>query len=294
MPARPLDQHPSLAGREAAAVAAAVAGALADLHARGLVHGGVAPHRVLLDDEGVVSLLPADEPVPPARQAPDDLAAVGSLLAWLTERVPDRPARGPAGLLRVPDPAELLAELASRCRADDPDSRPSARLVADTLHRRLASAAGGPPPDRRRRPTARRRRRAALGSVAAVSMVGAVAVPGRCTASSAVPRADEQVRWADGLLSVGSRRYAVGAPGDEVAVDRWACGPSSVALLRRAAEDVVAFDRFPDAEPVVGRVVARVPGGRRLATRRTADGCPELAVVTADGRTVPVPWRKAS
>lgn len=304
MLARSLDQRPPLPGCDAVAVAAAVAAALGELHDAGLVHGALDPDRVAVDETGAVSLLPATDPVGAEVQPSDDVAALGRLLAWLAERAPDRPVRSGSGLLRGFDPAELLAELGRRCLAAAPDDRPAARAVADTLHRRLPEAraslpSGAERPARRRRPTIDRR--TALGSMAAVALLGAVVAPARCaTSSAAAPKpkpepVTEPSHWADGVLTVGTRRYAVGTRGDDVLVGRWACLPSSVALLRRATGEVVAFDRFADHErPTVGRVVARVPGARRLVRRDTQKGCAALAVATADGRTVPLHWKEAS
>jgi hypothetical protein len=299
MPLYPIEHHPPLAGRDAASVAAAVASALGELHGRGLVHGALRPDLVLLDEAGTVSLLPADEAVPGDASPADDVAALGGLLAWLAERAPDRPARKPPRLLRPRDPVDVLVDLAHRCRSVDPAARPSPGHVADTLHRRLtAPGASAPGPGSRGLPSVGRRR-AALGSVVALGLVGAVAAPAQCAPSSAVdpePRAgNPRVHWADGVLVVDARRYAVGEVGDHVLVDRWGCGPSSVALLRRSSGEVVAFDRFPDhGDHSIGRVVARFPGSTRLVARRAPDGCPALAVATADGRTVTVPWRAAS
>jgi hypothetical protein len=97
--------------------------------------------------------------------------------------------------------------------------------------------------------------------------------------------------WADGVLSIDGRRYAVGAPGDDVVIGRWRCAdPSVLFLLRAATGDLVRFDRLPaDERPVAGRVVARMPGARRLVRDRDGRGCATLAVAHVDGRTTPVP-----
>src|SRR5687768_1019191 len=137
MPARPIDQHPPLPGAEAVAVAAAVASGLSELHEAGLVHGALGADHVLVDEAGGVTLVPARDPVDADVQPSADIAALGHPLTWLAERAPDRPVRPSAGLLRVPHPAQLLDELGRRCLATTADNRPSARFVADTLHRRL-------------------------------------------------------------------------------------------------------------------------------------------------------------
>lgn len=294
---QPLDEHPPLPGVRAGAVAAAVAAGVGDLHDAGSVHGALGPDRVLVDEAGAVSLLPAVDPVGPDMRPADDIAALGRLLAWLAERAPDRPVRPRPGLLRVLHPAELLAELAHRCLASPASARPSAHAVADTLYRRLPDARLSMPSPADT-PPARAVRRAAFGSVAAVVLFGALLAFARCAASSAAPPNPkplaESIGWTDGVLTVGSRRYSVGEPGDEVLVDRWQCGPTSVALLRRATGEVVAFDRLPEhGQPTTGRVLARAPDALQLVRRRTPDGCPSFAVATADGRTVPLKWKEA-
>ena len=297
---RSLDQQPPLPGAEAVAVAAAVAAGLSELHEAGLVHGALGPDHVLVDEAGGVTLVPARDPVEADVQPSADIASLGHLLTRLAERAPDRPVRPSAGLLRVPHPAQLLDELARRCLVATAADRPSARLVADTLHRRLPHArlplsSSAEQPARRRKHTVDRQ--VVLGSVIVVALVAAVVAPARCAASSAAaPKPPMPARhWDDGVLTVGSRRYAVGEPGDEVLVDEWACSPASVALLRRATGDVVAFDRFPKhGQPAIGRVLVRIPDALRLVRRRAADTCADLAVATADGRTIPVEWRQAS
>lgn len=303
MPARPLDQQPPLPGAEAVAVAAAVAAGLSELHEAGLVHGALGPDHVLVDEAGAISLVPARDPVDADMQPSADIAALGRLLSWLAERAPDRPVRPSAGLLRVPHPAQLLDELARRCLVAAAADRPSARLVADTLHRRLPdarpplSSSAEQPSGRGRHPVGRQ---ATLGSVIVVALVAAVVAPARCAASSSAapkpkPTTPEAGHWADGVLTVGTRRYAVGEPGDEVLLHEWACRPVSVALLRRATGDVVAFDRLPNhGSPAIGRVLVRVPDAVRLVRHRAPGGCAALAVATADGRTIPVEWRHAS
>lgn len=292
---QPLDQRPPLPGHEAVAVAAAVAAALGELHEAGLVHGGLGPDHVLVDEVGGVTLVPARDSGSADVQPSDDVAALGRLLTWLAERAPDRPARPSSSLLGVPHPTQLLADLGHRCLATAAD-RPSARVVADTLHRRLPDARPLLSPRPSRRP--KLGSRATVGSVVAVALVGAVVAPARCTSPAATaesesPPGAEAVRWVHGVLTVGSHRYAVGEPGDDVLVDGWECGPSSVALLRRSTGEVVAFDRFPEpGRPATGRVLGRVPDALRLVRR--FDRCATLAVATTDGRTVPLAWKEAS
>lgn len=304
---RPLDQRAPLGSVDAAAVGAALASAVAELHAGGFVHGGLAPDRVLVDEGGVVSLLPAADPAPVGTRPADDLPALGTVLAWLATRAPDRPPPSEPGLLRLPEAGAVLTEVARRLQAPDAADRPSAGQVAELLHRSLAGAPPAPTGSRGRAAAnggrgrlSGRRRRLALGSMVAVGLVGAAAGPARCTASSPASPGDPgpgeaRARWADGVLTLHGRRYAVGGPGDHVLVDRWECGPSAVALLQGATGHVVAFDRLPDhGEHSVGRLLARVPGAVRLEARHRPDGCTALAVVPHDGPPIPVPWEEAS
>src|SRR5690242_4475726 len=52
---------------------------------------------------------------------------------------------------------------------------------------------------------------------------------------------DEEVSFADGVLTAGAVRMQLGAPGDQVALGRWTCGPVTVALLRPGTGEVFRF-----------------------------------------------------
>src|SRR5438105_1341096 len=49
---------------------------------------------------------------------------------------------------------------------------------------------------------------------------------------------DDELSYADGVLAAGALRMHVGAPGDEIALGHWTCGPVAVALLRPATGEV--------------------------------------------------------
>lgn len=181
---RSLADLPPLVPDEVAGVAAAVATTLADLHERGVAHGGVEPSHVLVATDGRILLCSLGRPADPR----DDVAALGRLVAALLEAPPPgrrapasgrrRPARRdrrPArlGSLLAPPAGPELAALAARAADPDPSRRPSARQVAAFVHQRVPTARlpvvppGGPalelPPGP---PTPRRGRRSAVLAVA--------------------------------------------------------------------------------------------------------------------------------
>lgn len=92
------------------------------------------------------------------------------------------------------------------------------------------------------------------------------------------------------VVEVDGRRFAVGEPGDVVAVGDWACtGRRSAAVLRPATGDVFVFTTWapPGGTAEVG-ADARIPGA--VALRAGTDPtCAGLVAVTDDGRRVPVP-----
>lgn len=287
-----LDRLPPLSGLEAAAVAAVVAQSLADLHAAGTAHGSVGPGQVRIDDDGSVHLVAPAEHDDRATVA-DDIAALGKLLDWLAGRAPDRPPRRVPLVAPVP-PVDELRRLALRC-SQPAELGPTAHEVAASLRARVPDARFPTPGvaavvGERGAPALRHRRRVVLGSAAAMAVAGAVVLPIRCAHRPAVLDRPARPSWADGVLVVDGRRYAVGSPGDDVAIGRWRCGTApAVVLLRAATGDIVLFDRLPtDHRALTGRVLARAIGARRLLAGRDVRGCATLAVVHADGRRVPV------
>src|SRR5436305_1433890 len=81
---------------------------------------------------------------------------------------------------------------------------------------------------------------------------------------------DEAVSFADGALTTGPVRMRVGAPGYQVALGRWTCGPVIVALLRPGTGEVFRFDSWAtQATSVSAVVLGRVQGavGIRAASR---------------------------
>ncbi|MFN2504714.1 MAG: hypothetical protein ABR540_10920 [Acidimicrobiales bacterium] len=96
----------------------------------------------------------------------------------------------------------------------------------------------------------------------------------------------ETVRFHDGVVETGGRRWAVGQPGDLAAVGDWSCaGSRSLALLRPATGEVFAFDGWATAgQDIHAPALARVGGARTLrAADLDGDGCHELVVERATG-----------
>ena len=101
----------------------------------------------------------------------------------------------------------------------------------------------------------------------------------------------EQPELRDGVLTYGGVRYAVGRPGDTVAVGDWACtGRPSVALLRPSTGEVLTFDGWADLHrDIPARPLARVPGATGLTAHDAdGDGCDDLQATRADGPPVAV------
>jgi hypothetical protein len=101
---------------------------------------------------------------------------------------------------------------------------------------------------------------------------------------------DESLTFDQGVLSGGGRRYAVGQPGDRVAVGRWLCAGPTVALLRMATGEVFRFDAWPDGEhPAPASLVGRVPGAAALEAKHHAlSACDDLVVRRTAGPPVVV------
>src|SRR5438445_711925 len=87
---------------------------------------------------------------------------------------------------------------------------------------------------------------------------------------------DENVTFADGVLTAGPLRMRVGAPGDQVALGRWTCGAVSLALLRPATGEVFGFDGWAtQGNSVSAVVIGRVEGADGVrAAAAPATGSP--------------------
>jgi hypothetical protein len=104
---------------------------------------------------------------------------------------------------------------------------------------------------------------------------------------------DEEIDFADGVLTAGSVRLRVGAPGDQVAVGRWTCAAATVALLRPATGEVFRFDRWAtQANAVSAVLLGRVEGAVGVhAAPRDGGRCDDVAVTRETGPPVLLPER---
>ncbi len=136
-----------------------LAQAVAHCHGKGMAHCSLTPASVLVTGQASVRLTswgralidPADNELRVATAS--DVYSLGTLLIALNSRsIPWSPAEGElrgssSWLPRVPHPE--LRRLLSRCIALDPETRPTAREVADAFAARLqhGTARGSPPPN---------------------------------------------------------------------------------------------------------------------------------------------------
>jgi hypothetical protein len=89
---------------------------------------------------------------------------------------------------------------------------------------------------------------------------------------------------------VGSVRYEVGEPGDQVTLGDWDCdGAASPAVLRPSTGEVFVFGGWARDGDVAVRAIDRVEGADRLLVEAGADGCAHLVVLRLDGSRRPIP-----
>ena len=121
----------SLTAPVALQIASDVAGAVAHLHARGVMHGDLYAHNILIDpahglarlgDFGAATRLPGDDPELCQRLLALEVRAMGCLLEELAEHAPASASQALRALAEVclrPAPAErpTMAEVARQCQA---------------------------------------------------------------------------------------------------------------------------------------------------------------------------------
>jgi hypothetical protein len=305
-----------------AALVAALATALADLHELGIVHGHVDASHVLVGVAGRPVLCGFGDGDPPARPH-DDVAALGALLVELLgsdevgEPIPDRRwwrARPWAGWER-----RALLLLADQASAEPPTRRPTARRLAAAIADAVPSPGGEPPRARHVRaepaedddlarlratavadpPAPRTRRGLAVTAVGLVltALAGRIALaddppngtapPPLATVAPAEIHTATPVRGS--VLEAGGRQYRVGQPGDAVLVEDWDCdGEATPALLRPATGEVFVFPRWIDDGTLAVRPAVQLDDARALLSEVGDGACPTLAVRTASGDLVPV------
>ena len=104
---------------------------------------------------------------------------------------------------------------------------------------------------------------------------------------------DDELSYTDGVLAAGPVRIHLGAPGDEIALGHWTCGPVAVALLRPATGEVFRFDGWATEGRAIHAVaLGRFEGAVRLDVARRPDGrCDDLVIARRTGPAVLLPDR---
>jgi hypothetical protein len=284
-------------------VARALATDLATLHARGLVHGRVAPDHVLLDGDRPALCGFSACRLPGEAEGPSTEDDVAALLALIEVILGDHRGDG-ADRLRAVVAAGAgggAVAVADRLAAPPPGRRPPPP--------REPRRAPGPRPPRR--PTERRPPVGALlaaGAGAVVLLVLAASVwrgngtppgdppPSTTTAPTCpvppAPAADldgdgcqEPVRVRGAVVASGDRRWAVGDETDVAAVGDWDCdGRATAAVVRAATGQVWVYDAWATAgRTVTARPGPEAPGATAARAVAAPEGCDRLEVTTPGG-----------
>jgi hypothetical protein len=287
------------------AALAATAQTVADLHALGLVHHDLRPDVIWVDAQGRTVLDGfsqaglAGQPAPGGRGAlrPSDdvaalaeLATLGSIRAagpptgrpgWLPIGRRDRRARRAHQSPPTPSLDELLT-------AGHGGAWPPARRLAQALEAAVGDAGVGSAARIVARPAAEatRRSRPPLAT-AGLAVVGLVALAWGAMTVAARPARPSLDRSPAPQVVVGTTRYRVGRPGDEVRIGRWSCQPSRAVLLRPATGQVYLFTGWATVgHDEVAHPVDRVPAGSSLVVTRSTQGCDLASVTTPAGATI--------
>jgi len=103
---------------------------------------------------------------------------------------------------------------------------------------------------------------------------------------------DDPISFADGVLTAGSTRLQVGAPGDQIAIGRWTCGRRTVTLLRPTTGEVFRFDGWATPGASVPAVaLGRVEGAVALRAAARSSRCDDIEVTRVSGPPVLLPER---
>lgn len=311
---RPVGVVGTLRPPQVAAVAAAVAATLADLHAAGIVHGRIDASHVLIGTDGRPLLCGFADPSELAAEPADDVAALGELIVSLlgddeaADPVPDRRwHRRPSSSWE----RRSLLVLADQASAETPSRRPSARRLAASLSEAFPSAADAPGGEATDRRPARRIALLLAVCGAAVFAVGAVRIArsgmdrpvtlpttaGRPSLPSPcvrLPDAGDQAGCAPVAVEgttvrVGDLHYEVGEPGDRLVLGDWDCdGSATPALLRPTTGEVFVFPTWATHDDLVVPATGRVDDAVALSVEAGADGCAIAVARRADGSTVAI------
>lgn len=100
----------------------------------------------------------------------------------------------------------------------------------------------------------------------------------------------ERLRIHERTVTAGDARWALGEPGDLVAVGDWDCdGGATAALLRPGTGEVFVFPGWaPAGRPLTVAATDRVRHAADLRTERDGDGCDRLLVERTTGGTTAV------
>ncbi|MFW2382744.1 MAG: hypothetical protein ACN4GZ_13365 [Acidimicrobiales bacterium] len=236
---------------QSARALADVAETIGHLHARGLVHGSVAPEHVILTTDGAAVLCSpntSDQPV-------DDLVALGLCLEFATEQWSS-----------PPDSITRWLLLAKQLRDRDPTVGPerAARILLDL--------------DSSERSVRRIPLRAlVLAILGALGLVMAIVA---LQQDPPLPVSGPELEVDGNLVRVGHQgQVGIAKPADS-------CSPARVYLLDPATFQIWTFDRFETGRS--GIPLVRVPGATDLQLSEAVDEC--LAVIArGPAGEVPLP-----
>lgn len=176
------------------------------------------------------------------------------------------------------------------------DRRPSSAVgdrPGDRPRPSLAGVAGG---TRRAVPPSSPAPASPAGAGRPFPVTGAAPPPCLPTGSRTGATCTAAMTYVDGVVSVGTARFAVGEPGDVIATGRWQCGPiPTIVVLRPSTGQLWAFDTWPMGDtPVTATLVGTTPGGRTVRPEDVGE-CDSALVGRQDGTTVEIrPWDHGS
>ena len=303
---------------DAGPIMSSLATTVAVLHGRGVVHHGITADHVLLAPDRVPILCGfgasiSHEGAAPPPDAAEDVGALGILLHELLEGdlepepIPDfrlgwaHRATPWTGYHR-----RALLTLADQASADDPERRPSAAGLAQSISD--ASAVTSPAPKRRLRVGSTRRWGAVGAAVVAVAalIVGTAALAGYPRSSAAAPEdcgsAAAPGPSGDGcappdsasgpVLTTGEGRFEAGTTGDVIALGDWDCDSvATPALLRPESGDIFVFNEWPDlGEPIESKPVTRDRDVVAIEAEAGPDDCDRLMTRDANGHLTELNW----
>lgn len=297
---RTLANAPAPDPARAAAVVAALAGTVADLHDLGIVHGRLTPDHVILAADGRPILCGLAEATYAGRgshRPPDDVAALGELLRTLVATAPPEVEEAPRRRLhRRPVSIHLrgaLLNLADQATADETRRRPTARHLAQTVSATVAERPAAPrrpaadaashrddPAGRRPVPT----RRALVGAGTVVAVMVAVAVVAAVAGRGSEPE--------PGVAEAASLVPEVGVVADPITVEAFEpmTPPTFATSATLPTTSTVPWP--PEPEPpdptLVPAAGCAAPGSDGSGVGSTADGLPCPTPLRVEDTTISI------